>query len=82
MAIGGQKIPLNIPSDTKTSTSNADNVKTPATGLVVTPTSIFNKLMDYNEPPPRQTNQHRSNSRKNIYARKKNNQVEEFEYEN
>ncbi|XP_065370903.1 uncharacterized protein LOC135963052 [Calliphora vicina] len=82
VTIGGQKIPLKLPSETKQQPSvlASDKVKASAGSPIVTPTSIFNKLMDYSEPPIRQTNRHRSNFRKKIYARNNEHQVEEFEY--
>lgn len=80
--MGGQEIPLKLPSTPKEPVHIPDNIKTPSTNTMATPTSIFNKLMDYNEPPPRQTNRHRSNNRKKIYARNSNHEVEEFELKN
>ncbi|KNC24003.1 hypothetical protein FF38_11616 [Lucilia cuprina] len=82
LTIGGQKVPLKLPTETKPIALAGENLKTPTSNTIVTPTSIFNKLMDYSEPPLRQTNRHRSNFRKKIYARNNNHQVEEFEYKN
>ncbi|KAM7357415.1 uncharacterized protein ACRADG_002774 [Cochliomyia hominivorax] len=82
LTVGGEEIPLKLAGSalsTKDSLLMPNNMKTSSNGGMATPTSVFNKLMDYNDPPPRQTNRHRSNNRKKIFAHGNKQQVEELE---